>query len=69
MQSPLEWMWQVWVQSKKIHLTFKRLEAPGSLKVWLSGCWVVWTSSGDSGGQGEGMGCGIVEVDQEQNKI
>jgi hypothetical protein len=25
---------QVWVQSEKMHLTLKRLEAPGSLEVW-----------------------------------
>jgi len=27
----------VWVQSEKVHLTLKSLEAPGSLKVWCGG--------------------------------
>jgi hypothetical protein len=27
----------VWVLSEKMHLTLKRLEAPGSLEVWLGG--------------------------------
>jgi hypothetical protein len=32
---------QVWVQSEKMHLTLKRLEAPGSLEVWWGGGWRV----------------------------
>ena len=27
----------VWVQSEKMHLTLKRLEAPGNLEVWWGG--------------------------------
>ena len=29
--------WDNWVQSEKVHLTLKRLEAPESLEVWLGG--------------------------------
>jgi hypothetical protein len=28
---------RVWTQAKKVHLTLKRLEAPGSGEVWWSG--------------------------------
>jgi hypothetical protein len=53
----------VCVQSEKMHLTLKRLEAPGSGEVWLDGGWgqsrvgeiLVMT-----GGRREGMGCGTV---------
>ena len=44
---------QIWVQSEKMHLTLERLEASGSLEVWLSGGveWVgkwygMWKSEG-----------------------
>jgi hypothetical protein len=29
----------VWIQSEKMYLTLKRLEAPGSLEVWWDGGW------------------------------
>ena len=35
----------VCVQSEKMHLTLKRLEAPVNFEVWLDGGWGVWTSS------------------------
>jgi hypothetical protein len=59
----------VWVQSERMYLTLKRLDALGSLDVW----WV-----GDSGWghlcgdrvQGGGMGCGKVKrMDREGNRI
>jgi hypothetical protein len=39
----------VWVQSEKIHLTLKKLEAPGSLDVWLGKGWWEGHPSGDTG--------------------
>ena len=33
------------IQSEKMHLILKRLEARGNLEVWLDECWVVETSS------------------------
>jgi len=39
-----------------MHLTLKRLEAPGSLEVWWGGDLLLETGSG----QGGGMGCGTV---------
>jgi len=44
---------QVWVQSEKMHLPFKRLEAPGSLEFWWDGDILVETVWGQVGRVGE----------------
>ena len=48
---------QVWVQSEKIHLTLKRLEAPGSLEDrWDRG----WGQSHGGKGWGGDVGYGAI---------
>ena len=51
-----------------MHLTFKRVEAPGSLDVWWD-----WGRGGEdvlveAGGQGGGLGCGTVGMRMERGK-
>ena len=58
---------RVWVQSAKMHLILKRLEAGGSLEVSLGGWWVVGTSLWR-----QGLGEKIWDVEQSEgggNKI
>jgi hypothetical protein len=53
--------------SEKMHLTFKRLKAPGNLEVWWGGSRGWRHLHGDRGWEG-GMG-NSQRMDQEGNKI
>jgi hypothetical protein len=57
----------VWVQSEKMHLTLKRLEAPWSLEVWKVGEW--GPPPGDRGLRKRYGMWNSWRVDQEGNKI
>ena len=53
----------VWVQSEKMHLTLKRLEAPGSLEVWWGGGMEVGTCLRRWGLGGEKEVCDVEQLE------
>jgi hypothetical protein len=60
---------QAWLQSEKMHLTLKRMEAPGSLEVWWGGAWGRGHPSGDRGTERRYGMWNRQRVDRDVNKI